>query len=104
MTQPGRADNLPRMPSGIPGLDDSTGGGFVGNGISIVQVRPAVDGLVTAGHLAPSELALKKFIHDLQTPAASGGSSVFMLTGAGVVAAGSAVRHDARPAPDRRGA
>jgi circadian clock protein KaiC len=161
---------LPRMPSGIPGLDDVLGGGFVRNGIYIVQGLPGagktifgnqvcyaqvaageralyitllsetydrmllhirgmsffqpqriahelnyisafrvleqeglhglltlarreiaarrpsvlvIDGLVAAEHLAPSELELKKFVHELQTQAATSDCTMFLLTSAG---------------------
>ncbi len=52
----------------------------------IVARNPAVlviDGLVAAEHLAPSEIELKKFIHELQTQAAAGECTMFLLTSAG---------------------
>jgi circadian clock protein KaiC len=162
-------DHLARMPSGIPGLDTVLRGGFIKNGIYIIQGRPGagktilgnqicfahaasggralyvtllseqhhrmianieglsffdrskiahelhyvsafsilekdgfqglltlirreivshgisvliIDGLVAAEHLAPSELELKKFIHELQTQAATGDCTMFLLTSA----------------------
>ena len=165
-----RDDALPRMPSGIAGLDDILGGGLVRNGIYIVQGMPGagktifgnqvcytqvaagkralyvtllaetydrmllniqrmsffrpdriaqdihyisafrvleqdglhglltmlrreiiarnpaimvIDGLVAAEHFAPSELELKKFIHELQTQAATSDCTMLLLTSAG---------------------
>ena len=56
----------------------------------IIAHKPAVlviDGLVTAEQIAPSELELKKFVHELQTQAATGDCTMFLLTSAGDAAA-----------------
>ncbi len=169
MTEHTTTDELPRMPSGIAGLDLILGGGFVRNGIYIIQGLPGagktifgnqicytqvaggeqalyvtllsetydrmllnihrmrffrpgcisremnyvsafgvleqeglhglltmlrreiaarhptvlvIDGLVAAEHLAPSELELKKFVHELQIQAGASGCTMFLLTSA----------------------
>lgn len=169
VAEQGRADELPRIASGVAGLDAVLGGGFVGGGLYIVLGPPGagktilanqiaytrvaagdnalyvtllaetydrmllnirgmsffrpehiartlhyisafhvleqdglhglltlirreistraprvliIDGLATAANVAPSELALRKFIHEMQTQASVSGCTMFLLTSA----------------------
>lgn len=72
---------LRRMPTGIGGLDQVLHGGLFRSGVYMVMGRPGTGKTTLGNAAAPSELDLKKFLHELQVLGELFGCTTLLLTG-----------------------